>query len=167
MSMAEYTEGMAPDGVAILKDGHTMLPQDIVSCLNRKSFLEANRIELKECLKSLQYSINLMDQADVFIGNALDQKIVEEMLSRLEEAIVTTFRICCKPGLKEIASTRFHNYALKNCCRSYRSRFVRIIRLLDALLYMDFSKIALATQKVTFPVFKLVFPYCGIWIEAI
>ncbi len=35
-----YSEGVAPGGPAILKDGHTMFPQDIVKDLNRKSYLE-------------------------------------------------------------------------------------------------------------------------------
>lgn len=45
---AHYSEGLLPDGPAILKDGHTMFLQDVVIDLNRKSFLEKEYKKLQE-----------------------------------------------------------------------------------------------------------------------
>lgn len=40
-------------GNDILKDGHTMFPQDIVTDLNRKSYLEEKNTKHKEELKDM------------------------------------------------------------------------------------------------------------------
>ncbi len=46
---AKYTIAEdGPDKGKILKDGHTMFPQDIVTDLNRKSFLEKNKVQVNE-----------------------------------------------------------------------------------------------------------------------
>lgn len=84
---AEYSEGVAPDGAAILKDGHVMFPQDIVMDLNRKSFLEENKVALEKCLKSVQYSLHCMEQAGAFENNVLDQKMVKGILAKISKSL--------------------------------------------------------------------------------
>ena len=59
---AEYSEGIVPEGAAILKDGHTMFPQDIVRDLNRKSYLEKEieqlQAQLARCVEQLKCNNN-------------------------------------------------------------------------------------------------------------
>ena len=63
---AKYSEGIATDGPTILKDGHTMFPQDIVKDLNRKSYLEQLVLDLE-----VQFA-----RADK-VGIILDEKMYE------------------------------------------------------------------------------------------
>jgi hypothetical protein len=86
-NFAKYKVGESPYRPAIKKDGHTMFSEDIVADLNRKSFLEGNKLKLEECLKSVQYSIHLMEQAGAFENNLLDQKMVEGVLARIREVM--------------------------------------------------------------------------------
>lgn len=54
---AEYT--VAADGM-ILKDGHTMMNQDIAMELNRKSFLESEKVKSDKVIKDLNTDIRIM-----------------------------------------------------------------------------------------------------------
>jgi len=56
---AEYSEGVAPNGPVILKDGHAMFPQDIVLDLNRKSSLEDYKVKIRACMSKLRKARDL------------------------------------------------------------------------------------------------------------
>ena len=80
---ANYTEGITIDGAAILKDGHTMFPQDIISDLNRKSFLEKRKIDLEKAItealeenKTLAYYAKYIDKR---LGKGWIQNIYEAL----------------------------------------------------------------------------------------
>lgn len=56
MEFAKYTDnsGMASSPLKIKKDGHTMMPLDIKRELNRKSFLEENKLNLEVKIAELE-----------------------------------------------------------------------------------------------------------------
>jgi hypothetical protein len=56
MKFAKYTDnsGMASSPLKIKKDGHTMMPLDIKRELNRKSFLEENKLNLEVKIAELE-----------------------------------------------------------------------------------------------------------------
>ena len=74
---AVYSEGIAGDGVSILKDGHTMFPQDIVKDLNRKSHLEEVFVDMFECLdylyKNGTFSMNAIKCDDDDFGTDFEE----------------------------------------------------------------------------------------------
>ena len=91
---AEYTEGIASDGAAILKDGHTMFVQDVVKDLNRKSYIEGELISIRAENKRLEGEVSDLITGHIKIElhqkeiHAIEQKELHDRAEKAENMLI-------------------------------------------------------------------------------
>ena len=76
--MSKYSQGVCADGAAILRDGHPMTVDEIVSALNRADLATEREKRLVEALKAARQCI--------YNGEAFP---IGWNLSRIDEALAT------------------------------------------------------------------------------
>jgi dGTP triphosphohydrolase len=91
MKFAKYTvnSGMASSHLKIKKDGHTMMPLHIKRELNRKSFLEENKLNLEVKIAELEKELSSI-VAGLFSENELAILKLEQQAKGLSEGFHAT-----------------------------------------------------------------------------